>query len=137
MAHIERQNPTEKEIYAVSFDLSTPHQLGGPAYHLPANHIDKNCCTSTFYDRLNKELQKYGFNKIQKSMRQKECSLAYALDTVYTLPVTHKLTWLMHPCIDAMHLSRIITADNMAPFRYAEQQNLQVRHRKQNEDRQM
>ncbi|EGC35940.1 hypothetical protein DICPUDRAFT_78376 [Dictyostelium purpureum] len=100
---IRRQQPTDREYYAISYDISTPHELGGTAHHLPVDHV-------------------------QKSMYQKECSLAYAMDVAYTLPVTPGLTWLMCPCIDASHLSRMITADNMAPFEYVDDAPVENQH---------
>ncbi|KAN0022615.1 hypothetical protein ACTFIU_004815 [Dictyostelium citrinum] len=84
---IRRQQPTDREYYAISYDIATPHERGGTAYHLPADHVDKNHQTNWFYEKLRGTLvKKYHFERVQKSMYKKECSLAYAMDVAYTLP---------------------------------------------------
>ncbi|KAM9964682.1 hypothetical protein ACTFIW_004456 [Dictyostelium discoideum] len=63
-----------------------------------------------------------GYQKLQKSNYQKECTLLVVTDEAYSLHLEENLSWLPI-CVQRMHIHRVITEKSIYPLQYDNTQN--------------
>ncbi|KAM9990021.1 hypothetical protein ACTFIY_006067 [Dictyostelium cf. discoideum] len=126
---ILRQPPTQREIHTIIYDISCPRIPGtanpkkySPAVLLPDGHPQKNWTRSQFYSALTNHLAILGYQKLQKSNYQKECTLLVVTDEAYSLHLEENLSWLPI-CVQRMHIHRVITEKSIYPLQYENTQN--------------